>query len=659
MLPLFLFQNVEVDEIAVMDDNRFRSAVHGVTFVGMCGDNEDDFRWESLFLGKGSAKRGMALALSTAFIHFAVDLVVFKEFTDVMKKGASDEVIGIEFVVACSRDSPGKLRDTSRVINEASTVGDEKGEGDVFEMFPPAFLLSGSPDTAYFVSESLVLDKGEFRKDAVKVLRWCHKCSVASCPMLVFFGVTAWKVLKGMAQGSQGGRVRVVLEDFNTKTGHNRIVRNSINWWDAFMPRRLRTLDVLIVMGLLVASTAFLYKAEYLAPFFPTSHPPASPVDVNITTPVETPPTSLFPASRRDVTGVDEGMHFDALSVSREWWYYTAVFNGTDLDGWSATIGFAHLAPGDLLGTTKPDLLAVALLDPAGDHYGGMINKRHYLGVLKSGTLIADTPGVKLTYDTSWAEGTAPTWHVHGETTEIDSSHVVVLDLNYQARALPVWTLGSKAFVLSNSTLACYLFLDCDISGTISIDGVSHTVHGVGTYEHAWSPNVVTRAEINGWDWLTLHLDNGWMLYASYYLPVPQALTEKSPKLPSFGTTLLTTDHGETITELKNLKITVTSQDDKLFPLVKMPSAFDLSATPSMNPSYLVSQSLLYGTSLSLALNGTLTNSVGTTWKFPTYVGMNLGLVHVTGDLSWTDSTGQHDVPFTATGTTWDMRALL
>jgi hypothetical protein len=45
----------------------------------------------------------------------------------------------------------------------------------------------------------------------------------------------------------------------------------------------------------------------------------------------------------------------------------------------------------------------------------------------------------------------------------------------------------------------------------------------------------------------------------------------------------------------------VTQKDEKVFPLVKMPSAFSVEAYPSTNMSYLISQSLLYGSDLSLS----------------------------------------------------------
>ncbi len=427
------------------------------------------------------------------------------------------------------------------------------------------------------------------------------------------------------------------------------------------MPRRLRTVDVCIVIGLLVASAGFLYKAEVLSPLFPVSHPPVVPVNNQTVGPSVLPPVSLVPSSRRDVSGEDEGVHFDGLAVSREWWYFAGVFNGSGsaLKNWGVGVSFAHLAPGDLLGTAKPDLLVISLLDPSGDHVGGLVNKRHYLGVLKSGTLVASSPGVKLSYESSWVEGTAPSWHVHAEDPAIDGAHTVVVDLDFHAVSLPVWTLGSRAFALSNSSLASYVFLGCEISGTVTIDGVESAVSGVGTYEHAWSPKIVSRAEINGWDWCSLVLENGWTVYVSDFLPAPAVVTQKTPALSPFGTVIVTTDRGETCTELKNVGIKVTASDERVFPLVKMPSAFNLEASPSLNPSYLVSQSLLLGSKLSLSADCSVLSSVDKIWKFPTYVGMRIGYVQVSGELSWIDADGSHSVPFSGVGVSWDMRALL
>ena len=83
-------------------------------------------------------------------------------------------------------------------------------------------------------------------------------------------------------------------------------------------------------------------------------------------------PNSIISGYMRDVSPDDEGAHFNTILNTREWWYYTVVFSkDSELPGWAVTIGFCHLAWGDLKGTFKPDLLVVTLHSPDGKEYGG------------------------------------------------------------------------------------------------------------------------------------------------------------------------------------------------------------------------------------------------------------------------------------------------
>jgi hypothetical protein len=170
---------------------------------------------------------------------------------------------------------------------------------------------------------------------------------------------------------------------------------------------------------------------------------------------------------------------------------------------------------------------------------------------------------------------------------------------------------------------------------------------------------VINRLSINGWDWFTLTLDNGWTIYAANYLPTPQVISGTLSKLDPFGTLLITTDRGETITELKDVNLKITQTDEKIFPLVKLPSAFSVDADPSFNPLYLISQSLLYGTHTSLSADLDVTDACNKIWKFPTYLGMKIGYCTIDGTLSWSDDDGDHEVPVHGLGVSWSMRALL
>jgi predicted secreted hydrolase len=428
----------------------------------------------------------------------------------------------------------------------------------------------------------------------------------------------------------------------------------------------LKKIDAIIIVALIVVSALFFYRADYISSILQRVHPLSPANNTTAVTPLPpvqlfTPPTSLLPSYRRDVSAEDEGVHFNELRISREWWYFTAVFNdsASQLRNWVVAVSFNHMARGDLLGTNKPDLLVVSLLGNASETYGGMINKEHYFGILRDGTFVADTPGVKVSFEDSWAEGSYPRWHVHAEDADIDSAHVIVIDLDYSAQSLPVWVFGSRAFDKSESEVANYLILGCTVSGTVSIDGQVFTVKGSGSHEHSWTPNVIRRLSIGGWDWFSLTLDNGWELYAASYLPSPQALSSALSRLNPFGTLLLTTDHGVTFTELKDVNLKITAKDEKVFPLVKLPASFSLESDPSIDPLFLVSQSLLYGTKIKVQGNLDISHATSKIWKFPTYLGMKIGYCTIDATVTWTDDDGDHEVPVRGVGVSWDMRALL
>ena len=429
------------------------------------------------------------------------------------------------------------------------------------------------------------------------------------------------------------------------------------------MKYKFKKIDAIIVAILIVASALFLYKAGYIEQPPPDKGDKEPPIIDNDTAIPElpTPPTSFIPSYRRDVSPEDEGVHYDRIRICREWWYYSAVFNGEDseLQDWVVAISFNHMARGDLIGTTKPDLLVVSLFGPDGEQYGGMINKERGLGILRTGTLIASSPGVNVEFENSWAEGEYPTWHVHAEDEDIDEDHVIEIDLDYRAHSLPIWTIGNRAFDESKSTIANYLFTGLEVTGTVVIDGKEFFVNGTGHHEHSWTPNVVTRASINGWDWFHITLDNGWHLYSSNYYPTPQAISSSTSKINPFGTVLLTTDNGETIIELKNVDLEITKEDEKIFPFVEMPSEFTMEAKPSLNPLHAISQSFLYGTNMNLDIDIGIDNPYNHVWKFPTYLGMKVGMCSINGTLSWSDDDGDHEIPLDGNGISWSMRALL
>jgi hypothetical protein len=426
-------------------------------------------------------------------------------------------------------------------------------------------------------------------------------------------------------------------------------------------PKKLKItkIDAIIVVVLIVIAGIVLVRSGTISPELeeiitpPSEQKQPGETIEQIPEPI-IPPESIIPGYMRSVSPEDEGLHYDKFSVSREWWYYGVVFDqNSDLAGWSASISFNHMARSDLLGTSKPDMMIVTIHGPNGEEYGGVINKERGLGILKQPTLQAKTPGVSVTFENSWAEGEAPEWFVHVEDDDIDQNHVIILDLRFFAPFDAIWTIGENAFDKTNRNLASYVFLSCNVTGSITIDGDSYTVHGNGHHEHTWSPHLVTKGLINGWDWTHITFDNGWNLYFTSYYNTPQYISTKTPDINPFGSLIITTDEGDTLTILNNIHPEIVTSDKEIFTFVSMPQEISLNAQPSFT------QPLLNTFDISLNIDIGFDNSYEKIWKFPTYVGMKIGRNLVSGTLTWNDDEGEHTIDLNGIGTMWSMRAFL
>ena len=367
-------------------------------------------------------------------------------------------------------------------------------------------------------------------------------------------------------------------------------------------------------------------------------------------------PTPKFPYSLllgllRDVSPQDEGVHFKKLANVREWWIYTVVFDeNSELAGWSATIAFCHMAWGDLRGTFRPDLMVITLHSPKGKEYGGMINKqrKEILGLFGDPTLEAKSPGIDLKYEDSWALGEAPEWHVHAEDKDIDKENEIIMDLDFFAPSSPLWLHSNRLLDKGEGSIANYIFTGCQVTGKIILDGMEFEVKGVGHHEHSWSLGVL-KYPIKGWDICHMTLDNGWNIYYSKYYLSREIISPKTTKVNPISSFIITTDQGDTLTILEDIDITVKSSD-KLFLLLKMPSALRIVANPS------ISQILLKTYNIKCDVDIKAENTYEKTWKFPTYVGMKVGLNSVSGMITWSDENGDHEVKVDGLGTIWNMR---
>lgn len=363
-------------------------------------------------------------------------------------------------------------------------------------------------------------------------------------------------------------------------------------------------------------------------------------------------PESFIAPNERSVSPKDEGPHYKNVLINREWWYYTVVFNkDSGLTGWTLTVSFNHMGRNDLF-FEKPDLLFVALHSPDGKEYGGIIEKeRPILGLLKEPSLQAtgDSNGFEVIFDDSYARGRAPNWHLHIEGDEIDIKHDILIDLQYFAHDSPIWTYSNRPFDKSEGKVASYMFMGCDVKGTVEIDGLKYKVKGIGHHEHTWASGLVFRNVVRGWDWVHMKFNNGWNIYYSNYYSLPQRQSTKTSTVNPFANLIITTDQGKTLTKLENVDIEIL-ESEKLFLLLNMPTKTQIHATAS------TSQILLKTYNIELNLEIIPDNTYDQTWKRLSFVGMKIGRSKISGDISWEDEQGEHMLNLEGIGTIWNMR---
>lgn len=367
------------------------------------------------------------------------------------------------------------------------------------------------------------------------------------------------------------------------------------------------------------------------------------------------PESMVILPNQRSVSPKDEGAHYkDKLLVNREWWYYTVIFNkNSELPGWTATISFNHMARNDLF-FSKPDLLFVALHSPDGREYGGVVErKRPLLGeysFLKEPVLQTSSSEkmFKVSFEDSYVQGLSPNWFLHIEG-KIGGKETIKMDLTFEAESSPYWTYSNRPIEKSKGKLASYMFMGCSVEGSVVLEGMEYNVKGIGHHEHTWASGILTSGIIRGWDWSHMTFENGWNIYYSNYYFTSQFQRVKTYNSDSFSNVIITTDKGETVLLLNDVKIEITDSD-KIFLLLNMPKKLDINAKPS------ASQLLISEYDVELDLNIDSHNAFDKEWKRFTHLGMRIGRTNLNGKITWGDEEGDHEVELAGIGTIWNMR---
>ncbi|MFO8132518.1 MAG: lipocalin-like domain-containing protein [Thermoplasmatota archaeon] len=283
-------------------------------------------------------------------------------------------------------------------------------------------------------------------------------------------------------------------------------------------------------------------------------------------------PVMVWPPSRQpgsvytgasDWSASDEGAHFPC---SREWWNVDAVMTLDSGARWTLTSSFEYERE-----TPACNLFLTLFNLSSGDSYS--------LGSYGDpiGTLSFEKNQVNLSYGDSWMQGRYPSYRVHFERRN------VTVDLQLNATTPPKWVADSISGAVLPMGLGSYRYgfiPRCTVSGTMTMDNVSHRVTGTGYYEHVWgnwtysnplrsgsglehtlkaygqlagwwlshregnpssSIGFATESNMFGYDWIWASFDSGWSLF---YGNIPFWVTEG----PAFGILYLVTPDGRYLT---------------------------------------------------------------------------------------------------------------
>ena len=195
------------------------------------------------------------------------------------------------------------------------------------------------------------------------------------------------------------------------------------------------------------------------------------------------------------------------------------------------------------------------------------------------------------------------------------------------------------------------MFTGCSVGGTVTINGNVHNVDGVGRYEHTWSTSLL-KPLIKGWDWCHMTLDNGWNIYYSNYYLTSQIFSSDTPKINPFGTIIITTDDGKTITALEDVEIII-EDSEKINLLLKRPVEITIKAKPGAARKLLATYHI--NLELNIKFDNCLDNKFGKLGAIDP-VWMDVGRSTITGRVTWDDEDGDHDISLNGIGSMWTMR---
>ena len=372
-------------------------------------------------------------------------------------------------------------------------------------------------------------------------------------------------------------------------------------------------------------------------------------------TPKEELPEGIFLSKDRVVAPTDEGDHYNKLLVNREWWYYTAVFsNDCELAGWTVIVSFNHMSRNDLF-WSKPDLLFVTLMSPDGRKYGGVVERER--------PLLGDYGIFK-----------KPVLQV----TSSEENFRVEFEKSFVQGLAPNWRVHIEGDDIDENhdiVIDLQFFAPSSPLWTYGFRPIENSKSNIASYVFLGC-EVEGEVKIDGFNYnvkgvghhehtwasvlITKGLIHGWdwcQITLENGWNIYYSNYYLLPQISETKESKINTFSTLLITTDNGNKIT--NLEDIEVNILKSDQLFLLLNIPvetqvTATPDN--DQIILRSYNIKLNLNIKAENTIDPEWKKLTGVGIKLGRSIVSVNIVWNDEDGDHDVEINGIGTIWNMR---
>jgi hypothetical protein len=210
----------------------------------------------------------------------------------------------------------------------------------------------------------------------------------------------------------------------------------------------------------------------------------------------------------------EDGLRADTGPGSFEWWYFDAHCK----DGSTAVIVYATKPLLERRGPLKPNL-ALTITRPDGVKLGRFV-------IYPAGQFSASQERCDVKMGPGWARGDLHTYALHAE------GNGLAADLVFNG-TVPPWRPGAGKNYYDEALTRYFAWLAAipfgTVEGTLTYDGQTHIVHGIGYHDHNWG-NIGLDEVMSHWYWGRAHIGE----FNLIFIEMTSAADYGSARIPVF-----------------------------------------------------------------------------------------------------------------------------